>query len=127
MVMELSTYLRRTPGEGLGQGVECGQGDEWAMLQGFQATNQAWPPPHPVSGSVLYISLHRYDHGTFFPMGDEGTSNQVGRSAGTGFTVNVAWNGPRVGDSEYLAAWHRLVLPIAYEVHFRMYATQLCG
>ncbi|XP_024435840.2 histone deacetylase 6 isoform X1 [Desmodus rotundus] len=65
--------------------------------------------------SVLYISLHRYDHGTFFPMGDEGTSNQVGRSAGTGFTVNVAWNGPRVGDSEYLAAWHRLVLPIAYE------------
>ncbi|XP_045716495.1 histone deacetylase 6 isoform X1 [Phyllostomus hastatus] len=65
--------------------------------------------------SVLYISLHRYDHGTFFPMGDEGASNQVGRSAGTGFTVNVAWNGPRMGDSEYLAAWHRLVLPIAYE------------
>ncbi|XP_054422439.1 histone deacetylase 6 [Pteronotus mesoamericanus] len=65
--------------------------------------------------SVLYLSLHRYDHGTFFPMGDEGASNQVGRSAGTGFTVNVAWNGPRMGDSEYLAAWHRLVLPIAYE------------
>ncbi|XP_036918326.1 histone deacetylase 6 isoform X2 [Sturnira hondurensis] len=65
--------------------------------------------------SVLYISLHRYDHGTFFPMGIEGASNQVGRSAGTGFTVNVAWNGPRVGDAEYLAAWHRLVLPIAYE------------
>ncbi|XP_053526603.1 histone deacetylase 6 isoform X2 [Artibeus jamaicensis] len=65
--------------------------------------------------SVLYISLHRYDHGTFFPMGDKGASSQVGRSAGTGFTVNVAWNGPRVGDSEYLAAWHRLVLPIAYE------------
>ncbi|XP_036126798.1 histone deacetylase 6 isoform X1 [Molossus molossus] len=65
--------------------------------------------------SVLYISLHRYDHGTFFPMGDEGASNQVGRAAGTGFTVNVAWNGPRMGDSEYLTAWHRLVLPIAYE------------
>ncbi|XP_014318481.1 histone deacetylase 6 isoform X1 [Myotis lucifugus] len=65
--------------------------------------------------SVLYISLHRYDYGTFFPMGDEGAPNQVGRAAGTGFTVNVAWNGPRMGDSEYLAAWHRLVLPIAYE------------
>nr|KAF6294602.1 histone deacetylase 6 [Pipistrellus kuhlii] len=48
-------------------------------------------------------------------MGDEGAPNQVGRAAGTGFTVNVAWNGPRMGDSEYLAAWHRLVLPIAYE------------
>ncbi|XP_066212385.1 histone deacetylase 6 isoform X1 [Saccopteryx leptura] len=65
--------------------------------------------------SVLYISLHRYDHGSFFPMGDEGTNSQVGRAAGAGFTVNVAWNGPRIGDSEYLVAWHRLVLPIAYE------------
>ncbi|XP_047620437.1 histone deacetylase 6 isoform X2 [Phacochoerus africanus] len=65
--------------------------------------------------SVLYISLHRYDHGTFFPMGDEGASSQIGQAAGTGFTVNVAWNGPRMGDPEYLAAWHRLVLPIAYE------------
>ncbi|XP_003462634.1 histone deacetylase 6 isoform X1 [Cavia porcellus] len=65
--------------------------------------------------SVLYVSLHRFDRGTFFPMGDEGASSQVGRAAGTGFTVNVAWNGPRVGDAEYLAAWHRLVLPIAYE------------
>ncbi|XP_023573557.1 histone deacetylase 6 isoform X2 [Octodon degus] len=65
--------------------------------------------------SVLYVSLHRFDRGTFFPMGDEGASSQVGRAAGTGFTVNVAWNGPRVGDAEYLTAWHRLVLPIAYE------------
>ncbi|XP_023382302.1 histone deacetylase 6 isoform X1 [Pteropus vampyrus] len=65
--------------------------------------------------SILYISLHRYDHGTFFPMGDEGASNQVGWAAGMGFTVNVAWNGPRMGDAEYLAAWHRVVLPIAYE------------
>ncbi|XP_015102762.1 histone deacetylase 6 isoform X5 [Vicugna pacos] len=65
--------------------------------------------------SVLYISLHRYDHGTFFPMGDEGASSQIGQAAGTGFTVNVAWNGSRMGDTDYLAAWHRLVLPIAYE------------
>ncbi|XP_075812764.1 protein deacetylase HDAC6 isoform X2 [Microtus pennsylvanicus] len=65
--------------------------------------------------SVLYMSLHRYDRGTFFPMGDEGASSQVGRAAGTGFTVNVPWNGPRMGDGDYLTAWHRLVLPIAYE------------
>ncbi|XP_020028175.1 protein deacetylase HDAC6 isoform X2 [Castor canadensis] len=65
--------------------------------------------------SVLYVSLHRYDRGTFFPMGDEGASSQIGRAEGTGFTVNVPWNGPRVGDADYLAAWHRLVLPIAYE------------
>lgn len=65
--------------------------------------------------SVLYVSLHRYDHGTFFPMGDEGSSCQVGRGAGRGYNMNIAWNGPRMGDAEYLAAWHRLVLPVAYE------------
>ncbi|XP_008270808.2 histone deacetylase 6 isoform X2 [Oryctolagus cuniculus] len=65
--------------------------------------------------SVLYISLHRYDQGTFFPVGDEGACSQMGRAAGTGFTVNVAWNGSRIGDADYLMAWHRLVLPIAYE------------
>lgn len=43
MVMELSTYLRRTPGEGLGQGLECGQGDGQAMPQGHLA-NQLCPP-----------------------------------------------------------------------------------
>ncbi|XP_042124668.1 protein deacetylase HDAC6 isoform X2 [Peromyscus maniculatus bairdii] len=65
--------------------------------------------------SVLYVSLHRYDRGTFFPMGDEGASSQVGRAAGLGFTVNVPWNGPRMGDADYLMTWYRLVLPIAYE------------
>ncbi|XP_060039621.1 histone deacetylase 6 isoform X2 [Erinaceus europaeus] len=65
--------------------------------------------------SVLYVSLHRYDHGTFFPMGGEGASCQVGRGAGRGFNMNIAWNGPRMGDAEYLAAWHRLLLPVAYE------------
>lgn len=74
---------------------------------------------YSLPGSVLYMSLHRYDRGTFFPMGDEGASSQVGRAAGTGFTVNVPWNGPRMGDADYLTAWHRLVLPIAYEVRLR--------
>lgn len=75
--------------------------------------------------SVLYISLHRYDNGTFFPLGDEGSSRQVGQDAGMGYTVNIAWNGPRMGDTEYMAAWHRLVLPIAYEVRQRGLVTQL--
>ncbi|XP_075395011.1 protein deacetylase HDAC6 [Tenrec ecaudatus] len=65
--------------------------------------------------SVLYISLHRYDRGTFFPMGNEGASSQIGQAPALGFTVNVAWNGSRIGDPDYLTAWHRLVLPIAYE------------
>lgn len=84
-----------------------------------------WPSFSLVPGSVLYISLHRYDQGSFFPVGDEGSCNRIGRGAGTGFTVNVGWNTSRIGDSDYLMAWHRLVLPIAYEVWFRMYVIRL--
>ncbi|XP_072482211.1 histone deacetylase 6 isoform X3 [Notamacropus eugenii] len=65
--------------------------------------------------SVLYVSLHRYDHGSFFPMAEDGASSCVGRGQGEGFNVNVAWNGPRLGDPDYLAAMHHIVMPIAYE------------
>lgn len=127
MVMELNTYLRRIPGEGLRQGVGVVR-EGVGHASGFQGpTNEPRPPSHPIPGSVLYISLHRYDHGTFFPMGDEGACSQMGRAAGTGFTVNVAWNGPHMGDTDYLSAWHRLVLPIAYEVRFRRYVTLFVG
>uniref|UniRef100_A0A672RNQ8 Histone deacetylase n=1 Tax=Sinocyclocheilus grahami TaxID=75366 RepID=A0A672RNQ8_SINGR len=54
--------------------------------------------------SVLYISLHRYDNGNFFP--GSGGPAEVGSGAGEGFNVNVAWTGglePPMGDAEYLA------------------------
>nr|XP_057910402.1 histone deacetylase 7-like isoform X2 [Doryrhamphus excisus] len=66
--------------------------------------------------SVLYISLHRYDHGNFFPGG--GHPNEVGAGAGEGFNVNVGWTGglnPPMGDAEYLAAFRAVVMPIAHE------------
>ncbi|TNN61655.1 Histone deacetylase 4 [Liparis tanakae] len=56
--------------------------------------------------SVLYISLHRYDDGNFFP--GSGSPTEVGSGAGEGFNVNVAWTGglnPPMGDAEYLAAF----------------------
>ncbi|XP_035378450.1 histone deacetylase 7 isoform X1 [Electrophorus electricus] len=66
--------------------------------------------------SVLYISLHRYDDGNFFP--GSGGPAEVGSGAGEGFNVNVAWTGgldPPMGDAEYLAAFRTLVMPIAQE------------
>nr|XP_033779735.1 histone deacetylase 6 isoform X2 [Geotrypetes seraphini] len=65
--------------------------------------------------SVLYVSLHRYDHGTFFPNSEDANYDKVGYGEGQGFNVNVAWNGSRMGDPEYLAAFQRLVMPLAYE------------
>lgn len=66
--------------------------------------------------SVLYISLHRYDDGNFFP--GSGSPVEVGNGAGKGFNVNVAWTGgldPPMGDAEYLAAFRSVVMPIAQE------------
>lgn len=66
--------------------------------------------------SVLYISLHRYDDGNFFP--GSGSPAEVGSGAGQGFNVNVAWTGgldPPMGDAEYLAAFRTVVMPIAQE------------
>ncbi|KAM6982513.1 histone deacetylase 6 isoform 2-T6 [Tautogolabrus adspersus] len=65
--------------------------------------------------SVLYISLHRYDNGTFFPSSVDAAPDRVGVSKGAGFNVNVAWSGGRMGDSDYLAAFHRVIMPIASE------------
>ncbi|XP_043098310.1 histone deacetylase 4 isoform X2 [Puntigrus tetrazona] len=66
--------------------------------------------------SVLYISLHRYDDGSFF-LGN-GNPTRVGSDRGKGYNVNVAWSGglnPPMGDAEYLAAFRTVVMPIAHE------------
>uniref|UniRef100_A0A3B4ZG69 Histone deacetylase 6 n=1 Tax=Stegastes partitus TaxID=144197 RepID=A0A3B4ZG69_9TELE len=65
--------------------------------------------------SVLYISLHRYDDAMFFPSSEDAATNRVGVAKGVGFNVNVAWSGGRMGDSDYLAAFHHVVMPIAVE------------
>lgn len=68
--------------------------------------------------SVLYFSVHRYENAEFFPYSKNAAPDKVGRNAGEGFNVNVAWNCKfkdhlvGMGDDEYLAVWHHLLLPI---------------
>ena len=64
---------------------------------------------------VLYISLHRYDHGTFFPQNDDANYDKVGEREGEGFNINIPFNGRKMGDSEYFQAFHDVVLPVGYE------------
>ncbi|KYO46576.1 histone deacetylase 4 isoform D [Alligator mississippiensis] len=66
--------------------------------------------------SVLYISLHRYDNGNFFP--GSGAPEEVGSGMGVGYNINIAWTGgvdPPIGDVEYLTAFRTVVMPIANE------------
>ncbi|KAL0992934.1 hypothetical protein UPYG_G00101130 [Umbra pygmaea] len=66
--------------------------------------------------NVLYISMHRYDDGNFFP--GSGAPDEVGVGPGVGFNANIAWTGgvePPMGDVEYLTAFRTVVMPIANE------------
>lgn len=64
--------------------------------------------------NVLFISIHR---GDLYPMhsADEARPDYVGEGPGVGKSVNVAWNGGGMGDSDYAMAFERIVLPMARE------------
>ncbi|KAM3254383.1 hypothetical protein ACQJBY_048098 [Aegilops geniculata] len=63
--------------------------------------------------SVLYISLHRHEDGSFYP--GTGAADEVGDLAGKGFSVNIPWSCGGVGDNDYIFAFQHVVLPIATE------------
>uniref|UniRef100_A0A1A9VF79 Histone deacetylase n=1 Tax=Glossina austeni TaxID=7395 RepID=A0A1A9VF79_GLOAU len=65
--------------------------------------------------NVLFISVHRYDNGSFFPKSKDGDFDAVGKGAGIGFNVNIPWNKKGMGDVEYVLAFQHIILPIAYE------------
>ncbi|KNC46732.1 class II RPD3 type histone deacetylase [Thecamonas trahens ATCC 50062] len=44
------------------------------------------------SPDVLYISLHRFDHGRFYPGTRYGGPTSIGFGAGKGYSVNIGWN-----------------------------------
>ncbi|CAG4954053.1 unnamed protein product [Colias eurytheme] len=64
---------------------------------------------------ILYMSLHRYDNGAFFPHSKAANYTAVGEGKGEGFNVNIPWNKRGMGDAEYLAAFTQVVMPIARE------------
>lgn len=41
---------------------------------------------------ILYISVHRYDNGSFFPNSKLANYTSIGLNAGKGFNVNIPWN-----------------------------------
>lgn len=83
---------------------------DWDIHHGNGTQNSFISDP-----SVLYISLHRYDHGTFFPSDPGANYTNIGTGPGMGRTVNIPWSDDEMGDAEYLHAFHRIIMPIAYE------------
>lgn len=65
--------------------------------------------------SVLYFSWHRYEHQKFWPQLRESDYDCVGKEKGAGFNINVPWNKVGMQNSDYLAVFSHVLLPVAYE------------
>jgi histone deacetylase 6 len=65
--------------------------------------------------TVMYMSVHRYDGGNYYPFHRNGGPTAVGLDQGTGYNVNVGWSRKGMGDDEYYAAWNAIVMPVARE------------
>lgn len=64
---------------------------------------------------MLYISIHRYDSGVFYPGSAYGSNQACGEGAGVGRNVNIGWERGGKGDADYLYAFQKIVMPICYE------------
>lgn len=83
---------------------------DWDVHHG-QATQQTFYK----DPKVLYFSIHRYEFGTFWPNLEESNFNFIGEGDGKGYNINIPLNETGISDADYLAIWHNLLLPIAYE------------
>ncbi|KAI1300767.1 histone deacetylase [Xylaria venustula] len=89
---------------------------DWDVHHGNGVQNMFYDDPN-----ILYISLHVYANGDFYPgkpdnpMIPDGDLDNVGHGLGKGKNVNIAWPSQGMGDGEYLAAFQKIVMPIAQE------------
>jgi histone deacetylase 6 len=65
--------------------------------------------------NVLYISLHVFKNGNFYPGLPDGNLDYCGEGPGLGKNVNIPWSEHGMGDAEYMYAFQEVVIPIATE------------
>ena len=75
---------------------------DWDVHHGNGTQHSFWDDP-----TVLYFSTHQFP---FYP--GTGAADELGGPHARGRTVNVPW-AAGMGDAEYLAAFDRVLLPIA--------------
>ncbi|KAG6004847.1 hypothetical protein E4U21_000685 [Claviceps maximensis] len=89
---------------------------DWDVHHGNGIQNIFYDDPN-----VLYISIHVYQNGQFYPgqppnpeTPDGGIEN-CGAGVGIGKNINIGWHEQGMGDGEYMAAFQKIVMPIAKE------------
>jgi len=65
--------------------------------------------------NVLYISLHRYDNGLYYP-GKSGDMNNIGLGQAKGRNINIPWSmgssSHLIGSDEYVYVFDKLLYPV---------------
>ena len=84
---------------------------DWDVHYGNGIQNVVYKDPN-----VLYVSLHVYQSGNFYPGGPEGDMNYRGDGAGVGQNVNIPRSDGGMGGGDYLFAFQQLVMPTGHEV-----------
>ncbi|CAH8512718.1 unnamed protein product [Heterobilharzia americana] len=64
---------------------------------------------------VLFISIHRYENGGFWPNLREANYDFIGKGSGKGYNINIPLEEIGMTDSDYLAIFHQIIMPIATE------------
>lgn len=69
---------------------------------------------------VLYFSIHRHEHGLFWPHLPESDFDHIGSGKGLGYNANLALNETGCTDSDYLSIIFHVLLPLAtqFDPHF---------
>lgn len=83
---------------------------DWDVHHGNGTQKAFWDDPR-----VLYISLHRYEAGKYYPGTIAGAADQVGEGAGRGTNVNIPWPIGGMGDADYIYAFNQVIMPICNE------------
>ncbi|KAL5708699.1 histone deacetylase [Ranunculus cassubicifolius] len=81
---------------------------DWDVHHGNGVQNIFWKDPR-----VLYLSVHRYDNGNFYPSTEEGNFDRIGEDIGEGYNINVPLTTASGHDADYVAIWDRILIPIA--------------
>ncbi len=69
--------------------------------------------------TVLYMSIHRFDNGAFYP-GPEGKYSKVGEGKGRGYNIHFPFNVEKsqknlIGDEDFIYACEKVFFPIIKE------------
>ncbi|TPX57365.1 hypothetical protein SpCBS45565_g08219 [Spizellomyces sp. 'palustris'] len=83
---------------------------DWDVHHGNGTQRAFWDDPN-----VLFISIHRYEEGAFFPHLSIASADHIGGKRARGRNINIPWPCAGLNDIDYLHAFYRVVLPIAYE------------